>query len=97
MSLQLLILSYYGNVQRRGAWWIVETVDGDFLDEPAHGADPSSQKFSTSYALLDMDMIVAAGKVRSMMMVHNGELFDYHADNAEDVQRFAAIQWKSKF
>ena len=26
--------------------------------------------------------------------VHNGELFDYHADDAEDVQRFAAIQWK---
>ena len=26
--------------------------------------------------------------------VHNGELFDYHEDDAEDVQRFAAIQWK---
>ena len=37
-------------------------------------------------------MTVAAEEVRGMTMVHNGELFDYHADDAEDVQRFATIQ-----
>ena len=30
-------------------------------------------------------MIVAAEEVRGMTMVHNGELFDDHADDAEDV------------
>ena len=52
----------------------------------------------SSYALLDMDMTVAAEEVRGMTMVHNvnGELFHYNADDAEDVQRFAAIQWKMK-
>ena len=48
----------------------------------------------SSYALLEMDMTVAAEEVRGKTMVHNGELFDYHADDAEDVQQFAAIQWK---
>ena len=32
-----------------------------------------------------MNMSVAAEEVRGMMMVHNGELFDCHADDAEDV------------
>ena len=30
-------------------------------------------------------MTVAAEEVQGMTMVHNGELFDYHADDAEDV------------
>ena len=35
-------------------------------------------------------MTVAAEEVRGM--IHNGKVFDGHADDAEDVQRFAAIQ-----
>ena len=42
-------------------------------------------------------MTVAAEEVRGMTMVHNGELFDYHADDAEDVQRFGTIQWNENF
>ena len=30
-------------------------------------------------------MTVAAGEVRGMTMVHNGDVFDGHADDAEDV------------
>ena len=37
-------------------------------------------------------MTVAAEEVRGMTMVHNGEFFDCHADDAEDMQRFATIQ-----
>ena len=39
-------------------------------------------------------MTMVAEEVRGMMMVHNGELFYYNTDDAEDIQRFAAIQWK---
>ena len=42
-------------------------------------------------------MTVAAEEIRGVMMVHNVELFDYHADDTEDVQRFAAIQLKRNF
>ena len=53
-----------------------------------------TQISTLSYAQLEMEITVAAEEVRGMMMVHNGELFDYHADDAEDVQRFATIQRK---
>ena len=42
-------------------------------------------------------MTVAAEEVRGMTMVNNGELFDYHTDDAESVQRFAAIRWQRTF
>ena len=38
--------------------------------------------------------MTVAEEVRGKTMVHNGELFDHHAGDAEDVQRFATIKGK---
>ena len=65
--LPLVWSEIYGSRLQRGAWWFVETLGDDFIDEPSHGAESISKKlrnFSTSsYALLEMDMTAAAQKV----------------------------------